>query len=145
MPLWPGSVVLFSRSRQCGEDACWRGQVLWSWSWSHSLARILVFTGGVPLALPCLRSLLSQPQGLVQSWLCLSLGRVCKSFSQTPGASAELRRQLAEPGAFSGARQHEKNEGISRRCSCGRTNRAGRWVACLLEALLCEVGLFQEP
>lgn len=30
-----------------------------------------------------------------------------------PGVSAELRRQLAEPGALSGARQHEKNVGIS--------------------------------
>lgn len=62
-----------------------------------------------------------------------------------PWASAEQRRQLAEPGASSGARQHEKNVGISRRRSCRRRNRAGRWVACLLEALLCEVRLCQEP
>lgn len=59
--------------------------MLWSCSWSHSLARILVLTGDMPLALPCLRSLLSQPQGLVQSWLCLFLGRACKIFSQTRG------------------------------------------------------------
>lgn len=61
-----------------------------------------------------------------------------------PWASTEQKRQLAEPGASSGARQHEKNAGISRRRSCGRRNRAGRWVACLLEALLCEVRLCQE-
>lgn len=60
-------------------------------------------------------------------------------------AHSELRRQMAEPGALSGARQHGKNVGISQGRSCGRRSRAGRWVVCLLEALLCEVRLFQEP
>ena len=72
-------------------------------------------------------------------------GQSLQKLLPDPRASAEPREQLAEPGALSGARQHEKNAGLSRRRSCGWRSRAGRWVVCLLEALLCEVRRFQEP
>ena len=97
---------------------------------------------------PRWRSLLSQPRGQRGASAALPLplpGQSLQKLLPDPWASAELRKQLAEPGALSGARQHEKNAGISQRHSCGRRNRAGRWVVCLLEALLGEVRLFQEP